>query len=279
MPLHDKTLKTTPRNKYSYLVPTILLILLLQVAYSATNSTIQPAQYNNPYDPAREKYRPVIGGIQIEIKTGLLTTTICTSSFAATFLATEGIVSAGHCSNFEILNSVRQPRWLWNEIGIVYMTDKPSDSLFVDLNDETTSSPQVLHIVKSGDKYYGIKLTVIDYYEYSDFCRDSEKYRDETIFYKTGRTTGTTSGRILLCRLELDTRYAGTLRKVFLMDIYVESGDSGAPVYLKYQRLERAKLLGIVSGAIYSNNQFQYSIVVSITSIKENLGVKPIIGG
>ena len=269
-----------------------LMILIALPAHSNNKQTtgkhaLNLITANNPYDPARDKYRPVIGGVQIEVKVGALTSYYCTSSFASVYTSdgSRGIVTAGHCSDFETGHSVRQPRWFWNKIGEVYSVSMESDSGFVKKKSEIAVEGFILNITfdQASSTYVGIKYPVVGYYSFDYIVERWDYFKDNYLLYKTGRTTGTTSGHLTRYMLTYTVPYAGTLEKVYLADIYVEAGDSGSPVYsLELDDPDEGyviRTVGIISGAIYdSSNNFVSSIIVSTSSVIENLGVSIVYG-
>jgi len=182
---------------------------------------------SNPYDPARQRYRPLIGGIQIEIMTpSLRPYGICTIGYVARDRnGNLGIVTAGHCVNFRTDYVVYQPNydnWESNRIGSPTMVDMYSDSAFIPYRDVT---PSILHIVYYVTEYRGIVVPVnstISWETIRSYCNYGSP-----LFYKTGRTTGTTRGYLR----EAYEWYEGHYR-VIVTDIYAEGGDSGSPLYL-----------------------------------------------
>ena len=255
----------------------ILIILSFLILVFLTSIIISYA--NEPYDPAREKYRPVIGGVKIEIKMGLFTSAICTSSFSTSMFGENlnGIITAGHCSNYETGKSVRQPSWFWNKIGKVYNVGDASDSEFVQATEEV--APYILHIkyYSSNDTYVGYKYLINGYYSFSYIVNHWDIYYGLDVFYKTGQTTGTTKGAILEYYYSFHTDYAGTLRYTFIMTNYAQPGDSGSPLYRVTEDEDEgnfATLLGILSGIIEDGSTGQInSIVVSVTAVQEDLNI------
>ena len=246
----------------------LILVLLTNIIISYANE---------PYDPAREKYRPVIGGVKIEIKTGLFTSAICTSSFSTSLFGEDltGIITAGHCSNYETGKSVRQPSWFWNEIGEVYDVGSASDSEFVLATEEV--APYILHIkyYSSNDTYVGYKYLINGYYSFSYIVNNWEIYNGLDVFYKTGQTTGTTRGALVRYFYSINTDYAGTIRYAFEATNYAQPGDSGSPLYRVIEDEDEgnfATLVGILSGMREDNSTGQiYVLVVSVTAIQEDL--------
>ena len=142
------------------------------------------AQYSDPAEPTRQYYRPLIGGIQI------YSGYYCTIGYIARDASGNvGILTAGHCVDYSYYEPVYQP-----EYSTSYYIGKPSrisvavDAAFVPFS---SSAPYILHINNFYGTYYPSKWNVYDYvpFEYVQYFTDVP-------VYKTGRTTGTTSGYI-----------------------------------------------------------------------------------
>jgi len=179
---------------------TIAALVVLSIPIALAN--------NNPYDPARQRYRPLIGGIQIEIVRFFLWIIpipydVCTIGYVARDRnGNLGIVTAGHCVDFRTDYVVYQPNYDIrgsNRIGSPTIVDRYSDSAFIPYRDVT---PSILHIVYYVTEYRGIVVSVnstISWETMRYYCNKAidttEYYCDRSpLFYKTGRTTGTTSG-------------------------------------------------------------------------------------
>ncbi|MGC9104358.1 MAG: hypothetical protein ACP5JF_06175 [Candidatus Methanodesulfokora sp.] len=222
------------------------LILLLM---ASTLVILISAQYSDPVTPTRQYYRPLIGGIQIEISLGY-----CTIGYTARDAGGRvGIITAGHCVGYSYDEPVYQPVY-----GSSYYIGKPSlinwvvDAAFVPFRN---SAPYILHINNFYGTYYPTKWNVYDYVP-----AEYVKYFTYVCVYKTGRTTGTTSGQIVDCR-----------GWAIYTDVYGAPGDSGAPLYTISPHGDGALLFGHAYGIYYGITYF-----MSVSGVASAIGVKPV---
>jgi len=225
---------------------TCFAILLLM---ASTIVILISAQYSDPVTPTRQYYRPLIGGIQISVRNYY-----CTIDYTARDASGKvGIITAGHCVDYSYY-PVYQP-----EYSSSYYIGKPSlisvqaDAAFVPFSD---SAPYILHINNFYGTYYPIKWNVYDYVP-----AEYVKYFVKTVpVYKTGRTTGTTSGQIVDCR-----------GWAIYTDVYGAPGDSGAPLYTISPHGDGALLFGHAYGIYYGITYF-----MSVSGVASAIGVKPV---
>jgi len=252
---------------------TIAALVVLSIPIVLANS--------NPYDPARQRYRPLIGGIQIEIMTpSLRPYGNCTIGYVARDRnGNLGIVTAGHCVNFRTDYVAYQPNYDIrgsNRIGTPTIVDRYSDSAFIPFNNV---APWILNITYISNKYVGVMMLVneISSWDFVDYYITTRG-----LFYKTGRTTGTTSGHILYkcdyC-IELINGNVFVFYRLLITNIYAERGDSGAPLYTYVCIWENYCWLALFGhlSFIEEYNGSRYSGFIHVSSVMERLGVMPII--
>ncbi len=232
---------------------------------------------NNPYDPTREKYRPVIGGVQIELVKFWWFIPIESAYCTIGYIAQDdngnlGIVTAGHCSDWSTDYSVYQPEygtWGSNYLNNPSSTDRMSDSEFIPFNNAQGS---ILFIAYNAGNYQGVIVDVDTVISWTTISNG-----DPHLYYKTGRTTGRTSGYIVSTYTWYNA--SGTwLYKVILTTIYVEAGDSGSPLYRYEAGRDGSDWLGLaghLSFALYNGNNFLYSGFIHVNSVHTFLGVSP----
>jgi hypothetical protein len=191
----------------------ILVAMLIFLVYSSSIVYVQ-AQYPG-YD---KPYNPLIGGIQIQISTyGGMTGSFCSLAFPVKFKegtqTKDGFITAGHCIRIEEgRNYVHQPNissdfWWNNLIGIGIRNAYPYGGGITDLDGA------LIRIYEVCERFgcYPARLTEAKIFENGIYYPgDSEDYNNKvgilgylrlykgwennTIIYKSGRTTGLTYG-------------------------------------------------------------------------------------
>ena len=108
--------------------------------------------------------------------------------------------------------------------------------------------------------------------------REYEEVKEGTEVCMVGATSGIGCSSIIDKRGSYVVGYT-ILYNVFLVFIPISSGgDSGCPWFLKdyYTDLNEIVLIGHLFGTVYKNGEPYYDIVVSITSDRVYLGVRPL---
>jgi len=256
--------------------------ILAIIAVIALNISIPIVLANNPSDPAQQKYRPLIGGIQIE--TGTFSWIFWNSRYYCTIGYTArdgngntGIVTAGHCTDFSTSFVVYQPNydfWGSNRIGSPTRINDYSDAAFIPYS---SASPSILYIAYQAGVYDGITVPVN-----STISWDTIMYYAQTntspLFFKTGRTTGTTSGYIIWTAywdIGPDQR---PKYRVIYTNIPTDGGDSGAPLYMYGCGRDGKCWLGLAGHLSYGiiTYNINISVFIHISSVAELLGVTPV---
>jgi hypothetical protein len=257
------------------------LLIFLILHSTLTNTTIFANSYPHYDDP----YRPLIGGIQIQY-INFIVITICSLAFPVNFAGKKGFVTAGHCGDEGWPNYVYQPHidspnlpWR-NFIGNIVRDSPDTGDSIVDA--------AIIQLDPRG--YPG----PVDYSPFifenraelnQSFLKDSSgkvgiyKFRyptandiDKVVFYKSGRTTGVTWGKLKYIRREcFDNSPFGTFCVDPVMGIQkdvneagiiysgpiADHGDSGGVVYTRFLyykefggfiRQYAAVVYGIVTG-------------------------------
>jgi len=252
------------------------------LAVIALNISIPIILANNPSDPAQQKYRPLIGGIQIE--TGTFSWIFWNSRYYCTIGYTArdgngnvGIVAAGHCTDFSTSFVVYQPNydfWGSNRIGSPTRIDGYSDAAFIPYS---STSPSILYIAYQAGVYNGVSVPVNSTISWDTIIYYA-KTHTSSLFYKTGRTTGTTSGYIVDAFDQYYDPVGGIpyspLYGVILTNIHADHGDSGAPLYEYGCERDGSCWLGLAEHLSFGNSSITGFIHVS--AVAERLGVTPV---
>ena len=244
------------------------LLLVLPVAFASA-----------PYPPTGDMARPLVGGYQIEmwkeVRFWFDSYRTCTLAFPVYRVADGalGVVTAGHCNKWDSDG--------WNYEWVMYQPAKNESNSRIGPVEATACTvdatlvmydnvyPGVLHIYDNGSYE---TLEVVDWISWDEV----PNYLGYT-FYKTGRTTGTTSGTIFnfdnIVIMEDCAMY-----KVLYTTIYIEGGDSGGPLYAKLGG--QSTLLGYFSYAVYEvrpdgSKIFLFSAFLSVDNLWDAFGVKP----
>ena len=221
----------------------INLILLVSLATIGTVVFAVGEQY------AQQRYRPLRGGIQIEqwkwywfipVPYGT-----CTIGYVAKSPnGTLGVITAGHCTNFETDVSVYQPSlslFVNNYIGNPSWV-APADSYDVEFIPNSNVHPSVLYATDTDASFISVGY-------YLDFNEVHSLLQLGPIpVNKTGRTTGTTGGYIRDARdpyIAILDGVPTSIRYAFNTSLYTLGGDSGAPVF-RYEPRIGAVLYGHV---------------------------------
>jgi hypothetical protein len=186
----------------------------------------------------RQLYRPLIGGIQIELikwwRIFPVFDAYCTIGYVAKAPDNSlGVITAGHCSNFETGISVYQPAWSLlqnNYIGSPSWVAPSSSNNYFDV-EFIPNSNVALAVLYASDT--GASPISTGYYY--DFYQVRDLLRTGPIsVYKTGRTTGTTGGLITGAFDPLVVNLGGvttSIRFALNTTLYSLGGDSGSPVF------------------------------------------------
>lgn len=208
---------------------------------------------------ASDRFRPVIGGVQMQAVLGSSTGTATIGWAARNAAGTLGYVIAGHCSD-GVGETIYQPSVsASNAVGTVAAdTHWPSQSSYADAA-WVPYSNVAAKIYGSG----GVQQTVKGYYTDCGIGLP---------VYKSGITTGTTSG----ATIRKDIVFNGDTKK-YLYDQYFVSysaanGDSGAPVYHVEPDHDRI-VVGIHSGNFNGEEYFS-----PVSGVQAALGVLPLTG-
>jgi len=222
-------------NKYRGLIAVCVLL-----AISITLTT-----YALGEEYTRLRYRPLIGGIQIEsvewlwIIPGRIFQ--CTIGYPVSDLngGRKGVITAGHCTEYNTGWSIYQPvydrpPWLWssNYIGDSSWIAPHEDQEHYDIafipNDNV--SPYILYITNEGAQ----QLPIAYIYTINDLRWFLSRYGPLPV-NKTGRTTGTTGGRLYYagqyCYI-IVYPYPINITYCLISDYYSDAGDSGAPIFI-----------------------------------------------
>ncbi|MEM0311514.1 MAG: hypothetical protein QXF10_08740 [Ignisphaera sp.] len=224
-------------RKY-YIIVTITLLLLFVNIVIPMEAIVMGTSPN----ATRQKYRPLIGGIQIGVVKWSWFIPIykgyCTIGYSAMDRnGLLGVVTAGHCSNWDLPVSVYQPD-LWEHIGGFSYVNKTCDLGFIPYSN---SAAKILYIDIYNNSHIFDVNNIISW-EYIDVWKNE-------IYNKTGRSTGTTDGYLVAA--SSDPGYdiicdSLGLKYCLFLTYYSEPGDSGAPVYELYPlpaKMEIRKLL------------------------------------
>lgn len=110
------------------------------------------------------------------------------------------------------------------------------------------------------------------YYQDTDQLKDVASYGDTTsghTVYKSGITTGLTSGTVVDTYIELDHPYFGTLYDQFTASYWSEPGDSGSPVFTVSG--DTVRIVGVHLGRSGDNAAFS-----PISGVIADLDVEPL---
>ena len=208
---------------------------------------------------ASDRFRPVIGGVQMEAVLGSSTGTATIGWAARNAAGTLGYVISGHCSD-GVGETIYQPSVsASNAIGTVAAdTQWPSQDTYADAA-WVPFSNVAAKIYSNG----GIQSTVKGYY--AD-CGSGLSIQ------KSGVVTGTTSGASLYQGLVFDGDTKKYLYNQYFASYSAANGDSGAPVYhveLDHDRI----IVGIHVGHFNGVPFFS-----PVSGVQSELGVLPLTG-
>lgn len=218
--------------------------------------------------PTREYMRPLVGGLQVQANSF----GYCTLSYIVTKDNIYGAVFPAHCINFtKACFVVYQPNNTRSEyrIGVTDLSDDRADAAFIRLDSGVGFWPAVINI--TGPRSYQLVDTVGD--------EDFQSATPGTPVCKTGRTTGTTCGKVVR---QYSTVIIGgkTIYYVVETDASGFFGDSGSPFYSRYftrtrEGLPATFIYGHLSGVSNCGQGLcSRTYFVSTTATRQYLGVK-----
>jgi hypothetical protein len=247
----------------------LILLVLVLLATMGTVVFATGEQY------ARQRYRPLRGGIQIEqwkwywfipVPYGT-----CTIGYVAEAPdGTLGVITAGHCTRFETDVSVYQPSlslFVNNYIGNPSWVAPTSSSNYYDVEFIPNSDvrPSVLYATNTGASFISV-----GYYLDFSIVRNLIELFGPIPVNKTGRTTGTTGGYITDALDPYNVTLNGVptiIRYALITSLHALGGDSSAPVF-RYEPRIGAVLYGhVVASNLDPNNPL--AIVQSVEVILE----------
>ncbi len=206
----------------------LLLIILILESIAITYSTTAT--------PTRNKYRPLIGGIQVETK-GDGSSDLCTISYSVKDKETgkKGVLVPAHClpSLIDTIKAYQPTASDNNYIGDVTIIYHNGDLSFVDTDDAGISVSAKVLIINNDGSY--CEKPVIGYIKYGDVNNELQSQQDQVMF--TGRSSGFAKG-IYLYTLDSLTLYLSpalgivTVYNVIVIHAVVDNGDSGAPAFI-----------------------------------------------
>ncbi|MDV2480999.1 hypothetical protein F8E02_03040 [Methanoculleus sp. Wushi-C6] len=208
---------------------------------------------------ASDRFRPVIGGVQMQAILGSSTGTGTIGWAAQNTAGTLGYVIAGHCSD-GVGETIYQPSVsASNTVGTVAAdTQWPSQSSYADAA-WVPYSNVAAKIYGSG----GVQETVKGYYADCGVGLS---------VYKSGAVTGTTSGVTIRKDIVFDGGTKKYLYNQHFASFSATNGDSGAPVYHVEPDHDRI-VVGLYSGSFNGENYFS-----PVSGVQSELGVLPITG-
>lgn len=227
-----------------------------------------------------DEWWPLIGGIQIyDMNNG----NTCSIGYPA-YIYDEytdryyyGVVTASHCG--DLGDDVYQPDSNGRYIGYFYIDPslpRNSDSAFILTESSWSSNPTTIT-----DKVYSDYS--IDKYDYIDGYKSSYTLISGIDLYKSGRTTGTTAGK-LICVYYGVYKWTSNIwiRNPIIADFYSSYGDSGGTIFVvdtnNWPDSSLVSIVGIVNGWDDYNpcsGKYEYIKIGSpIDSIKNDLGVE-----
>lgn len=205
---------------------------------------------------ASDRFRPLIGGIQIQTFLGSLTATSTLGWAAQTSSGTRGYVISAHCSDGSGENVYQPTTGSSNSCGSVGAdTGWPYSSSYADAAWVPYSN------VAAKIHSQGVDQTVKGYYD--------EPWEGLTVF-KSGRTTGTTSGEVQRKGLVFHPSTQRYLYDQYFASYTAEPGDSGSPVYHVESDHDRI-IVGILSGSFNGEEYFS-----PVSGVETELSVLPL---
>jgi len=280
--VEKERLKVARNTLYIFLI----LIFLTQVFNATTTYAVDLSAY------ARDIYRPLIGGVQVKILVYGSDTEVDWIRTLG-YLARDsndrlGFAIVAHCmwvpeENIWSNNaSFYQPVYSEdNFIGNNPILIGPKELAFIPLANDVPSEPYILNI--SDTTYKANKLPVTGYFDLDEI---DEAKRGQWKVYKTGRTTGTTSGFILeVYRTDrtFTIDFNGVLVNITARWIEtsakMEKGDSGSPLYYigftydeNGNKIYEAKLIGILSAFTETK-----SFAIPVVDFIDYLNIRPVL--
>ncbi|MEA2033909.1 MAG: hypothetical protein U9N40_00210 [Euryarchaeota archaeon] len=208
---------------------------------------------------ASDRFRPVIGGVQMQAVLGSSTGAATIGWAARNTAGTLGYVIAGHCSD-GIGETIYQPGVsASNAVGTVAAdTQWPGQSSYADAA-WVPYSNVVAKIYGSG----GVQQTVKGYYADCGVGLP---------IYKSGVITGTTSGATIMKDIVFNGDTGKYLYDQYFASYSAANGDSGSPVYHVEPDHDRI-VVGIHSGSFNGENYFS-----PVSGVQSELAVLPLTG-
>ena len=240
------------------------------------------------------KHRPILGGIQIDIRKyypvsgylSIISYGPCSVGYKAKKWISGklkyGYITSSHCIN----NTLGGSNWIWRIFQNIATTYNPlvnyaGSPEYYNINFDVAFIPysDVIDFILSVDIYGDTKpLDIVGFitWEQLEYMFATGLLNSELI-YKSGRTTGSTSGNILALARQLYGRW----NYVIISNYLRAGGDSGGPTYFKYYEWvdgyyeTYVKLVGLhFGGDDTSIGSVGYS--VSVDKIAQYTGVEPI---
>ncbi len=253
---------------------TPLLIILIVLALAVTVAASLP-----PYPPTGDRVRPLVGGYQIEMWKEIRfwpdqSPGPCTLGFPVYRVVdgAYGIVTAGHCNEWD------KDGWIYD--WVMHQPVKDGDNNEIDPVEATACVvdatlvfysnvyPGILHIYSDGS-YETLEVT--DWISWSEV----PNYIYSVAFYKTGRTSGTTSTYLA----GYESSFQSVLypckvyKALFFHAVFAYPGDSGAPAYEKLGG--HAVLLGYIVANTDEWDGTLRTMALNVENLWDAFGVKP----
>jgi len=256
----------------------IISALIVMIILSSSMIPLVLSQSSDPAGPTRERYRPVIGGIQIEMRVSGYSLGYCTASYVAQdSRGTRYLVTASHCLTFlgrEVSAAIYQPDYSTeNYIGTASLIYSDIDTAFIPLT--VSSDPSVLRVWYYYG-YFGVPQRVVGY------CNDAELSNligKQVV--KTGRSTGTTIGTVNDYRpmcLYVDSKIV--CGYIVNATIQTATDDSGAPYFFSIRCYGYYQCdVILVSHHMSKDEKSDYRYSMAVWYVVDQTGISPVLGG
>lgn len=200
------------------LIITIATLVIMSIAYAIRNGV----QYTQQY------YRPIIGGIQIQLVSPQFLGTCSIGYVVRDPNGNLGFITAGHCSNFARNWSVYQPAATNNTYYVDTVTwVAPQPGYDVEFIQYSNVDAKVLYATNSTARYLYVLGGLAYYSEIDRQVKSGERIPVN----KTGRSTGTTGGVIYHAERSCSYGFGYYIYYCLYTTLYSEPGDSGSPVF------------------------------------------------
>lgn len=241
----------------------ILNILLISDTYA-----------QNGVEYTRLRYRPLIGGIQIEIWYQSSLWSLCTLGYVVkeVYSGRVGIITAGHCSYLYLSGDIYQPERDPNNYNYIegpsYISQPQYDFMFIPYSD---SAPKILFYNQYTGQAYQIYVNKVMWFSEVKYFTDRGA---KLLTYKTGRTTGTTQGYIYYAE-----EYCPGYRYNYCLYAYLYSdkGDSGSPAYFWSYIEGVGDYVELYGHVVYINSTSSFTLIISPDVVLSG-GYKPLTG-